>query len=94
MFPKLNCCGVLVGLYVQRLHLEDKVGSKITGIGKDGEDGNLTAKYPDHDKEDIEINMQEKKKKKRKRKQVSDLRFEQSDELGSVGSKRKERKKQ
>lgn len=79
---------------MQRLHLEDKGVSNITGIGKDGEDGNMTTKYPDHDKADIESSMQEKKKKKRKRKQVSDLRFEQSDELGSVGSKRKEHKKQ
>ncbi|XP_019161046.1 PREDICTED: coiled-coil domain-containing protein 137 isoform X2 [Ipomoea nil] len=41
-----------------------------------------------------ESNVPEMKNKKRKRKQVTDLRFESTEEFGGAGSKRKERRKQ
>ncbi|KAF5744330.1 hypothetical protein HS088_TW08G00933 [Tripterygium wilfordii] len=56
----------------------------------------LVRKLARRDDSDNEVahsnNTNEKRKKKRKRKQVSDLRFETTQELGSI-SKRKERKK-
>lgn len=83
-----------MGGITQKLHSEDELVSKNTGIRKDVRDEISTVKHPHLDDEAIQKSMHGKKKNKRKRKHVNDLRFETTEELGVTGSKRKERKKQ
>uniref|UniRef100_A0A5B7CAN4 Coiled-coil domain-containing protein 137 n=1 Tax=Davidia involucrata TaxID=16924 RepID=A0A5B7CAN4_DAVIN len=72
---------------------EDEFDAKAKEIKGECNDGHLTQQHLDHGDEIVEDNTREKRKRTKKRKRVNDLRFELAEELGGVGSKRRERKK-
>ncbi|XP_043715691.1 coiled-coil domain-containing protein 137 [Telopea speciosissima] len=75
--------------------LEDALSINTLEFQEGGQDENVTApKHKDNREEVVHTEIQDKKKAKRKRKQVHDLRFEKTiQDLGLVGSKRRDRKK-